>query len=338
MYVHSVRHSKGFNPLNPDETSGIFLETPSSNPFFNLSRPDRLSTIMSKNMVALFAEMGILSSTLLPSHLPPRDEGRLYTTPQDSVNGSFIYTRTYPLTIREGSTINISWSMTYENVNLYFYQKGKVANSVQLFSEWRTKKRLSYALLTNLLANLATEWYQWDVHTEETNLTNPFVFRIVNARGTAKEQYAGGFWSTSWYLTGDVNASESETSLSSSASSSTALPSTTSLSPTTSVEDSSSTMQGIMGIEATAISNTASGTPGGGAHKSYIIGLTAGLVIAGAITIAGLLYCLKNGERTRTRCFRRRYPLPLITTRASCKHPKCQTFRLVTSCLVRSSE
>ncbi|KAF2623565.1 hypothetical protein BU25DRAFT_461944 [Macroventuria anomochaeta] len=99
--------------------------------------------------------------------------------PRDSVNGSFIFPRTYPLTFREGSSINISWSKTYENINLYFYQRGKVANSVQL------------------VTNLATEWYQWEVHAEETNLTNPFVFRIVNAQGTTEEQNGEGFWSTS---------------------------------------------------------------------------------------------------------------------------------------------
>jgi hypothetical protein len=87
-------------------------------------------------MKALFANLGVLSSTLLPSHILPREEGHVWTTPQDSVDGAFIFPRTYPLTLREGSNINISWSMKYENINLYFYQRGKVANSVQLVSEY----------------------------------------------------------------------------------------------------------------------------------------------------------------------------------------------------------
>ena len=87
-------------------------------------------------MRALFAKLGIMGSTLFPSHVLPRDEGNIWTTPQDSVNGSFVFPRTYPITFREGSSINISWSTTFENINLYFYQRGKVANSVQLASEY----------------------------------------------------------------------------------------------------------------------------------------------------------------------------------------------------------
>lgn len=67
-----------------------------------------------------------------------RDEntGTLYTSPVDTVNGSFTFPRTWPLSFRETSTINISWSTKYEGVNLYYYQRGKVAASIQLASKY----------------------------------------------------------------------------------------------------------------------------------------------------------------------------------------------------------
>ena len=86
-------------------------------------------------MWRLIVRLWVMSSTLLASHVSPRqeeEEGRIWTEPQDSSDGGFIFPVTYPTDFREGSSINISWSTTYENINLYFYQRGKVANSVQL--------------------------------------------------------------------------------------------------------------------------------------------------------------------------------------------------------------
>jgi hypothetical protein len=63
-----------------------------------------------------------------------QNNGNLYTTPADSPNGSFVFPRTFPLTFREGSSINISWTTDFESVNLFYYQRGQVANSIQLAS------------------------------------------------------------------------------------------------------------------------------------------------------------------------------------------------------------
>ncbi|KAF2278189.1 uncharacterized protein EI97DRAFT_499695 [Westerdykella ornata] len=219
------------------------------------------------NMKALLSEFAILPSASLPTHLDPRDEGRIWTTPQDSANGSFIFPRAYPLAFREGSNINISWSTKYENINLYFYQRGKVADSVQL------------------VTNLATNWYQWEVRAQETNLTNPFVFRVVNAKGTAEERTNGGFWSTSWYLTRGGDTSQSVTLSSSTVSSTTAPSSTASLSGTTTAP--------------TTGSSQTSGTHDNGFPKGAIIGLTIGLVLAAAIIVAGILYYLKQRRKRK---------------------------------------
>jgi len=233
----------------------------------------------------------------LPSHVLPRDEGRVWTIPQDSVNGSFIFPRIYPLTLREGSSINISWVTTYENINLYFYQRGKVANSVQLGSECRRTFRCLQVLMVPL-ANLATEWYQWDVRAEERNLTNPFVFRIVNAQGTTEEQNTEGFWSTSWYLSRDGELGDSAIPLSSAVSSTTGISSTTSLSSSISSWSPYSTVQETK-TEATAAVTAAAEVHDKGIDKGTVTGLTVGLVVLSAIAIAGLLYCFRKRKERK---------------------------------------
>ncbi|KAK8038540.1 hypothetical protein PG993_006951 [Apiospora rasikravindrae] len=96
--------------------------------------------------------------------------GRIYVTPSNSVNGSFIYPRVFGERFRETSS-----KTQYDAVNLYTYQRGKVGASVQLST------------------NLAARWFQWEVRVQETNLTEPYVFRIVNAFGTPEEQLQHGF-------------------------------------------------------------------------------------------------------------------------------------------------
>ncbi|KAK8026303.1 hypothetical protein PG990_004126 [Apiospora arundinis] len=112
--------------------------------------------------------------------------GRIYTKPQDSANGSFTYPRAYPIKFRETSQLNITWNTKYSAVNLFCYQRGKVATPMQLST------------------NLAEKWFQWDVKVLETNLTEPYVFRIVNAKGTSQEQSNGGFWSSSFSIVRDT--------------------------------------------------------------------------------------------------------------------------------------
>ncbi|ETS76081.1 hypothetical protein PFICI_11468 [Pestalotiopsis fici W106-1] len=77
------------------------------------------------------------AATDVPSWLESRDEntGVLYTSPVDTINGSFTFPRQWPLNFRETSLINITWTMKYEGVNLYYYQRGKVAVSTQIASK-----------------------------------------------------------------------------------------------------------------------------------------------------------------------------------------------------------
>lgn len=153
-------------------------------------------------------------------------------------------------------------------------------------------------VLMSPLANSASEWYQWEVGAEESNLTNPFVFRIVNAQGTTEEQNNEGFWSTSWYLTRDDTASESVKSLSSAVSSTSTTSLTASPSSATSSRGPLSTSQETK-TEATAAPTTAAETHNTGVSKDTIIGLTVGLVVAGATIIAGLVCYLRKRKGSK---------------------------------------
>ncbi|KAJ8110741.1 hypothetical protein OPT61_g6492 [Boeremia exigua] len=212
------------------------------------------------------------------------DDDNIFKTPYDTINGSFIFPRVWPLTFREGSSINISWSTEYKDIDLYYYQQIKNAASVQL------------------VTNLAANWYQWDVRSEAKDLSEPFVFRIVNARGTPKGRSIGGFYSTSWYLTRDDDASQSATSSPSTKFSHhltvSSKATTTSASPpptTTSIEIRllSSTSHDLP-AEATVASTSEAATHVSAVDRTTIIGLIVGIVMAGAIIILGVWYPLKT--------------------------------------------
>lgn len=96
-----------------------------------------LSTLPRRNLTIATTMRNIFPRLLALSGMQTRDEnrGNIYTTPMDTVNGSFVFPRTWPMSFREGSTINVSWTTKYSTVNLYYYQRGKVANSVQVASK-----------------------------------------------------------------------------------------------------------------------------------------------------------------------------------------------------------
>jgi hypothetical protein len=71
----------------------------------------------------------------ISSDIFPRAEGPVYTKPLDNENGSFIFPRTFPMNFREGSTLNLTWTTKFNKINLYYYQRDKVAESVQLTSK-----------------------------------------------------------------------------------------------------------------------------------------------------------------------------------------------------------
>ena len=76
------------------------------------------------------------SESPLVTYRPNLDDPIGYLNrPVDSQYGFFVFPRAYPLRFREGSTINVSWNTQFDAVNLYFYQIGKVANSIQITSK-----------------------------------------------------------------------------------------------------------------------------------------------------------------------------------------------------------
>lgn len=83
----------------------------------------------------------LVTGVLFIVHAIGQNTGHIYDTPGDSVSGSFSFPRTYPLSFREASTINVTWTTTFERVNLYYCQRGNVANSILLASKWRLVAR-----------------------------------------------------------------------------------------------------------------------------------------------------------------------------------------------------
>ncbi|ETS76080.1 hypothetical protein PFICI_11467 [Pestalotiopsis fici W106-1] len=160
-----------------------------------------------------------------------------------------------------------------------------------------------------MAANLATSWYQWKVYAEETNLTEPYVFHMVNARGTTYEQTQGGFWSTSFYiLRNETSSSSSSSSPSTSASISSTIASSSSLSsspttqllPTTSLSRSSTAA-----IESTSISPMPTDaapidleTDHGGLSTGAIAGVAvAGVVVTILLALVGFCYGKRRVRR-----------------------------------------
>lgn len=246
-----------------------------------------------------FSDLALFKSRLYSSNIFPRAEaeGRIFTEPYDTVNGSFVFPRTWPLTFRESSNINIHRP---QNTTMSIYTFINRAR-FQPQCSWSVsvQNNLSATSLITRPANLATNWYQWDVHAEEANLTNPFVFRIVNAQGDLRERNTGGFYSTSWYIVQDNDASQSATS-SSSAPTATGTSIEIALPPTTGSESVPSTAQGTL-TEPTAPSSLTTGANTSGVGKVAIIGLTVGIVVVGAISIAVMWYLLRRRRRRKNR-------------------------------------
>ncbi|KAI1170239.1 hypothetical protein F4777DRAFT_592105 [Nemania sp. FL0916] len=217
------------------------------------------------------------SSSLL---LEDRDGGPEIHRGEGNDDGVFKFPNSYPTTFKEGSGINITWSTNYQASNLYYYQSGKVATSIQITT------------------NLAQQWYQWQVYAEESDLTLPYVFRVVNTFGTTEDQTQGGFWSASFYIsrTGP-SASASSSKTSSSSTSTTSSTQSTSSSSTTTSSFSSSTSSIIQ--VPTPVTSTPPPSSSNN-NASLGAGAIAGIAIGAAIGVIALVvagFCL--GKRKR---------------------------------------
>ncbi|KAK6067255.1 hypothetical protein SCUP515_10227 [Seiridium cupressi] len=154
-----------------------------------------------------------------------------------------------------------------------------------------------------MTANLATNWYQWQVLAEETNLTEPYVFHMVNARGTTYEQTQQGFWSTSFYILRDETVSSGSSSSSTSTSSSTLSSSSTAdlasgtifSTTATATIDSTSTSAASTDLAPAATQVNHDGLSTGG-----ISGIAAaGVVVAILLGFAGLCYGRQKVHRVQ---------------------------------------
>ena len=118
----------------------------------------------------------------------------IWTVPNDTIHGAFIFPRTYPLFFQEGTTVNISWTTSLDFVGLYWNHQGAIGT--HLLTGKYTTGCLPVMMLT--FANeRSTPWYQWKVDAIGGNLSNPFSFGIFGAPDTDE----GYFFSTSFYIT-----------------------------------------------------------------------------------------------------------------------------------------
>lgn len=131
-----------------------------------------------------------------------------------------------------------------------------------------------------ITGNLAMEWLLWEVGTEETNLTDPFVFRIVDAGGTEDEQLDGGFWSSSFFIIRDAT-SDTTVSPTPTVSAITPIqssPSSTSPPPTRSSTESTPSSTNLSSPSSATTQAIESG--GSGLSSGAIAGISIGIAIA----------------------------------------------------------
>ncbi|KAM5439021.1 hypothetical protein McanMca71_002070 [Microsporum canis] len=174
--------------------------------------------------------------------------------PEEYSDGKFYYPNGSPQCVSKGSHMNVSWASIYGATNLYLIQ-GENYNSP-----------------VGITLNTASTWYDWTVsYSDATNHSAPFVFRIVNARGTKESQQLGGFISGQFYIN---FGEDSRTS--------------TTMSPTSTLASTT----GSSSIPQTTLpSNTSEGErPQKGDDKSHSKSLALGLGIG-----LGVPFCLTAG-------------------------------------------
>jgi hypothetical protein len=127
------------------------------------------------------------------------------------------------------------------------------------------------------------------VSANEDNLTEPYVFRGVDAGGTNNEVKIGGFWSASYYITRfGAGTSKVASSFASSSTSS----SLVSLTPSRTRDVIATTQSQVLASEeashAPVQSPVAPGT--GGLEKKTVVGVAVGVIVAVLLVFGGLAY------------------------------------------------
>lgn len=146
-----------------------------------------------------------------------------------------------------------------------------------------------------IAANQALPWYQWRVSAEESNLTEPFVFRVVNGQGSNEEVALGGFWSASFYIwrADAVKSGVSSTSSTAATSLFTSSMFSTMASPTLASREqaptNSTTTVEPLGTESGA-SQTPMYAPPESISRQAVTGLAVGLSVTFFVIIAALVY------------------------------------------------
>lgn len=157
-----------------------------------------------------------------------------------------------------------------------------------------------------IAANQALPWFQWQVSTDERNLTEPFVFRVVNGQGSNEEVALGGFWSASFYIWRVDGARSGVASTSSAAATSFITSSMFSImaSPTLASREQAPTNSTMMG-EAVATESEASQTPmyapAESRSRRTVTGLAVGFSVTFFVITVALVYLYSRRRHYKVR-------------------------------------
>ncbi|KEQ91089.1 hypothetical protein AUEXF2481DRAFT_33408 [Aureobasidium subglaciale EXF-2481] len=248
-------------------------------------------------------------SSLPPDPVYPSNSGT-FTWPRGASTGTFT----------EGSTMNISWTTDFPNVNLWLI----------IDKAW--------AAPVSLVSSYSTSWYIWDVKCGQ-NCSVPFLLRAVNAAGSDDDQQHGGFYSYQFWVKpaddavktttvpftivstkADLAPTISSTSTTSSSSSTIPASSTTTTSSTTatssSVSENSKPTNDASITKAAASSGVASNTnttpPGSqspGTSPTLSIGVGVGAGVGSALLCLGGVFLWRR--HTRKRKIQEVHPAPI---------------------------
>ncbi|ORY11046.1 hypothetical protein BCR34DRAFT_565880 [Clohesyomyces aquaticus] len=160
------------------------------------------------------------------------------------------------------------------------------------------------------IANLAVNWYQWEVSTTEGSLTNPFVFRDVNAVGSDEEAKGGGFWSTSYFIMRNQICSSSRPSVSPSSAPPKFVSTVSSVSSTVSLTSTKPFTESTESAILSSLTLTSSlPSPSqntldaptsqirGGVSKGAVTGLAVALSLSAIIILAGIIFYIRRHKR-----------------------------------------
>ncbi|KAI4721958.1 hypothetical protein E4T48_01834 [Aureobasidium sp. EXF-10727] len=215
-------------------------------------------------------------SALSPDPVYPSTSGN-FTWPRGATTGLFT----------EGSTMIISWTTQYSNVNLWL-----IINQ-------------SWASPISLVSGYSTPYYEWQVKCGQ-NCSEPFLLRAVNAGGDDYEQQHGGFYSYQFWIKPADGTTQTTTvpftTVSTKADLVPTVPSTSTSSPSsTSISTGSTSLSApttaSIATPTPSSTSTNSSAPTSGTTPTVAIGVGVGAGVAAALICLGAFLLWRRRHR-----------------------------------------